>query len=70
MGVHEGRGQLSRAIKDLLLRWSEAKGSWDDAVSKNFEESFLAPLEIDLGAAAAAMDQAGQILHQVRRDCE
>ncbi len=70
MGVHEGRGQLSRAIKDLLLRWNEAKGSWDDVVSKNFEDNFLVPLEMELRNAAAAMDHAGQILHQVRRDCE
>ena len=37
MGVHEGRGNLNRALKDLTHRWQECKGSWDDAASEAFE---------------------------------
>ena len=28
MGVYEGRGQLSKSIKELLLRWNETRMSW------------------------------------------
>lgn len=70
MGVYEGRGQLSKAMKNLLLRWVETKSNWDDAASKHFEEKFLTPLELDLKNAASAMDHMAGVLSNVRRDCQ
>jgi len=70
MGVHEGRGQLSKAMKELLLRWSEVRMNWDDAVSRGFEDRYLAPLQMDLRNAVAAMDHMAILLQQARRDCE
>src|SRR5918993_5215810 len=70
MGVHEARGTLSKAMKELMLRWADVKANWDDVQSSQFEETYLRNLEADLRVAAAAMDQVGQMLHQVRRDCE
>jgi hypothetical protein len=69
MGVYEGRGQLARAMKDLMIRWGETKVAWKDAVSQEFEEQFLAPLQRELRNATSAMDQAAQVLSQVRQDC-
>ena len=69
MGVYEGRGQLGRAMKDLGLRWAEAKTDWTDSVSQDFEKTFLAPLEMDLRMATSAMDHMAQLLAQIRRDC-
>jgi hypothetical protein len=70
MGVYEGRGQLSKAMKNLMLRWVEAKSSWDDTASKHFEDKFLTPLEMDLKTAASAMDHMAGVLSSVRRDCQ
>ena len=70
MGVYEGRGQLSRALKELMARWHETKVSWDDANSRHFEKTVLEPLESDLRSAVSAMDHMGQLLGQIRRDCE
>jgi hypothetical protein len=70
MGLYEGRGQLGKAMKALLLRWNETKASWDDARSDDFEKTYLVPLEMDLRNAVSAMDHMGVILHQIRRDCE
>ena len=70
MGVHEGRGQLGRALKDLNRHWLEAKGSWDDAASSAFESRFLVSLEQDLRKAVSAMDQMAVLLAQVDRDCK
>ena len=69
MGVYEGRGQLARAIKDLMIRWGETKLVWKDAVSQEFEEKVLAPLERDVVTATSAMNTAAQTLIQVRQDC-
>jgi hypothetical protein len=69
MGVYEGRGQLAKATKELLSRWADTKGDWDDSVSQNFEKRFLIALEMDVRSATSAMDSMAQILTAVRRDC-
>jgi hypothetical protein len=70
MGVHEDRGALARAIKDLMTRWSETRSQWNDANAKRFEEDRLLNLERDLRMAVGAMDQMATLLQQIRRDCE
>ena len=70
MGIYEGRGQLAKAMKDLMLKWNEAKMDWDDTVSHQFEKEHLIPLELDLRNATGAMDQMALLLQQIYRDCE
>ena len=70
MGLHEARGTLAKAHKELMLRWADVRANWDDVQARQFEETYLRNLESDLRVAAAAMDQVAQTLHQVRRDCE
>ena len=69
MGVYEGRGQLAKGMKELMARWAETKGDWDDSVSRNFEKRFLLALEMDMRSATSAMDSMAQILAAVKRDC-
>ena len=69
MGVYEGRGQLTKAMRDLLFRWQEARGAWDDPVSKDVEEKFIVPLEQHMKNALSAMDHMGAVLQQVKHDC-
>jgi DNA phosphorothioation-dependent restriction protein DptG len=69
MGVYEGRGQLDRAMKDLMARWMDTKSSWRDAVAHKFEEEVLVSLARELRDATSAMDTAAQTLAQVRNDC-
>jgi hypothetical protein len=69
MGVQDSGAMLSRAIKDLNVRWMETRASWDDAVAAEFEESNLMPLQMDVKSALAAIDHAGKLLQQIRRDC-
>jgi hypothetical protein len=70
MGLYEGRGQLTKAMKTLMLRWNDTKGSWEDVRSEDFENTYLQPLEMDLRNTVAAMDHMAIILHQIRRDCQ
>jgi hypothetical protein len=70
MGVHEGRGQLNRAIKDLMMRWQETKATWHDSQASKFEEKFLFTLEQDLKACFSAMDQMAVRITQAKHDCE
>ena len=52
MGVHESRGNLAKAWKELMLRWGDARASWDDVRAEEFEKQYLLMLEGDLKAAA------------------
>ena len=70
MGVHEGRGALARALKDLMIRWNETKSAWHDSVAEEFEEQHIAPLEREMRNATGAMDAMAQVLAQVNRDCK
>jgi hypothetical protein len=70
MGVHEGRGQLGKSMKDLNRKWLETKGSWDDGTSDAFEKRHVQPIERDMRTAIAAMDQIAIHLANARRDCE
>jgi hypothetical protein len=70
MGVYEGRGQLSKALKNLMFRWVDARSQWDDAAAERFEATFIEPLEMDLKNAIGAMDHIASVLAQVRKDCD
>lgn len=70
MSVYESRGQIAKGMKNLLMRWQETRGDWDDAVSRAFEKDFLEPLEMDVKNAMGAMDQMNAILQQARKDCQ
>ena len=69
MGLYEGQGQLSKGLKDLLLRWQAARQDWRDAVAESFEKDVLQALERDVHAAAAAMDQMAGVVRSAKRDC-
>jgi hypothetical protein len=69
MGIHEGAGQLAKALKELRLAWSETQSSWDDPISRSFEERYLVPLDPDAKKAMEAMGAMAVLLEQARRDC-
>lgn len=70
MGMHEGRGTLSKGMQKLMQRWADTRTGWDDAVADRFQERWLEPLESELRNAMAAMDYMGILISTIRRDCE
>lgn len=69
MGVYEARGMLEKSMKELTLKWAETRHSWDDAMSRAFEEKYLANLQMDMRNAVGAMDQMAVLLQQAYHDC-
>jgi hypothetical protein len=61
--------ELNDALKHMRERWEETKQGWDDPVSRDFEETFLLPLESQVVAALRAMDRLAPVLARARRDC-
>lgn len=70
MGLYEGRGNLNKGFKDLMLRWQTARGDWSDDVARQFEENHLKPVEEALKLAIAAMDHMSQVVSKIDRDCK
>ena len=69
MGLYEGRGNLNKGIKDLLLRWQNTRGEWADEVAQRFEEDRLVPLEMAVKQAVSGMDHMSQVMSKIDRDC-
>jgi len=70
MSVFESRGQVTGAMKELLIRWHDTKSNWDDPVSHAIEKEFVDPLQTELRNAGAAMDHLAIVLQNVKRDCQ
>jgi hypothetical protein len=68
MGIYEGRGQLAKAVKELMHKWSETKNYWQDAVAGQFEQDRLQNLEKDAKVAMSAMDHMASLIQQARHD--
>ena len=69
MNLNVGWVELNNALKDLRIRWGQTQTDWDDAVSKEFEEHYLLPLEAQVVAAMRAMDRLAPVLTKAQRDC-
>lgn len=70
MSLLESRGQLSKAMKDLVTRWAEVRSNWMDAQADNFEKTYLVQIESETRKALAAMDHMNVVLQKVEKDCE
>jgi hypothetical protein len=70
MGMQDGRARIGKTLKELMAHWRETHSQWNDSTSATFESRFLTPLEVDSRQAVSAMEGMGQILQQIKRDCE
>jgi hypothetical protein len=67
--MYEGGGQLTKAMKSLIILWEETKTSWDDVKQRQFEERYIVPLQSDLRNALTAMGTMSALLARIRREC-
>ena len=70
MSLYESRGNLSKGLKDLILKWQFAKQRWNDEQAQSIEREVLEPLERDVRAAGDAMDTMKGLVAAARRDCQ
>ena len=69
MSLSSSRNKIQGAFKDLRLRWDRVTEQWDDPRSRAFEDEFVEPLEAQVRAASAAMDEMNELLMRATRDC-
>ena len=60
---------MQGCIKELHVRWDEARAKWDDPMSRDFEARYLNLLEPRIRTVMTAMEKMEAVLAQVRRDC-
>lgn len=70
MGLYESRGNVHKAMKDLIMKWHVAKLAWDDEQARGVEREVLEPLERDVRSAGEAMDVMKALVSSARRDCQ
>lgn len=70
MSLATGRAKLVASLKDLHARWDRIGTRWNDPVSRDFAEEFIAPLENKVRAGTNAMETMFEMLAKARRDCE
>lgn len=69
MSVNDAAGGLSKALKDLRVRWEIAGQSWQDQVRVEFEENHLEPLWEQTRATLDGMNRLAELLARARREC-
>lgn len=62
--------RLRDALDVLAARWSDTRDDWDDANSRNLEETHLRPLGNDVMAALAAAGHLTDVMISAQRECE
>ncbi len=69
MNLSTGRMQLNSSYKDLKPHWQDVQESWHDIVQRNFEETYLEPLDEQLQSALRAMDRLAEVMARMQQDC-
>jgi len=60
------RTDLDNITQRLKRRWHEAEEVWDDAVQRDFEKRFIAPLFVQIQATRREMDELAARMAQAR----
>ncbi|MFN4242466.1 MAG: hypothetical protein ACK4PI_04430 [Tepidisphaerales bacterium] len=69
MAVQDAMAVLARALKDLELRWAEARGQWTDEVAQQFEAKYLQMWQREIRTVSGQLDAMAAYLTQVKREC-
>ena len=70
MSISSNGKLVMAATKELWLRWEEAKASWQDAKSQEFERRYLLELQSVVDRALPVFADLDRLVEKVRSDCE
>jgi hypothetical protein len=69
MSLSSSRNRLSASLKELMACWEQARSQWDDPMSQDFEQQYLALLEPKLRNTLTAMEKLEAVLARARHEC-
>ncbi len=67
MNAHANR--LHSALKTLRVHWDETRETWNDAVSRDFEERHIDPVEVQVNSVLHAMENLAEVIGKLRSEC-
>jgi hypothetical protein len=70
MSAKESGANLVQALKELNLKWGEAKSHWHDLKSQQFEREYLEELPEHVQRTMGVMQEIDVFLKRVRNECE
>lgn len=68
--LSRGAARLTKAWDKLRLRWEATQLEWHDAVSQEFEATYLAPLEQQISATVSRMKTLAGVVNTAEHECD
>jgi uncharacterized protein YukE len=70
MNIRTSAGTLQEALKELMARWENVRGQWQDAKAQEFEQQYFEKLPELIRNSVNLMDDIDAVTQKLRRDCE
>lgn len=70
MSMTSNKARLAGLTKEFVLKWQDARESWQDTKSLEFERQYMAELVSNVDSAVAVIEQLDKVLAKLRSDCE
>ena len=68
--LSSGANQLQLSLRALQAAWHETDHAWHDAARRQFETTYLVPLEPEVKLAVDAIRRLEQVLGEAYRECD
>lgn len=69
MSTVGSRAKLMQVAKKLMADWEQAKEAWRDDNCRQFDKTYMTPLESSIRATALALERMEALLDGARQDC-
>ena len=70
MSAKESGANLIQALKELNLKWTEARSHWHDQKALQFQRDYLEELPDHVQRTMGVMQEIDVLLKRVRSECE
>jgi hypothetical protein len=62
--------QLHSSYKDLKPHWEDVQDCWSDVVQRDFDKTYLEPLDEQVQTTLRAMDRLAEVMARMQQECE
>ena len=70
MSLGASKSLLNESTREMFARWEEARQSWRDSKSAEFDKEYLAPLPQAVATATRVIEELDLVLSKIHTDCD
>jgi hypothetical protein len=70
MSLGGSKSLLNESTRELFARWEDAKLSWRDSKSRDFERDYLDALPQAVANATRIIEELDLVLSKIHADCD